>query len=190
MNKDDIKYLALVELGYNTKPDFVNSDDNVARLINDQYEFVMSLALSSYNWSFASKKAQLTQSNNTNSTKYRFQYQLPEDAIFVRGVYDDSQYRSIIADYEMYTSHIFTDSNACYIEYTKRVIEDSLPAWFVDYLKNLLARKVCKNATGDNDLLQLLSINEQQSYADAKNADMKQRAVQIMPNGSFITIRG
>ena len=79
MNKDDIKYLTLIELGYNTRPEFINSEDNGVNLINDQYDFVMNLALTSYNWSFATKQVELTGELNTNNNKYKYQYFLPDD---------------------------------------------------------------------------------------------------------------
>lgn len=190
MNKDDIKYLTLIELGYNTRPEFINSEDNGVNLINDQYDFVMNLALTSYNWSFATKRVELTSELNTNNNKYKYQYFLPEDVLFVRGVYGDDKFRSSIKDFEIYDKRVFIDETTCFADYTKKIVESNMPSWFIDYFKNLLARKLCMNVTGDKELLQLLMMNEQTSYAEAKNADMKQRAVQIMPNGAFITVRG
>ena len=107
MNKDDIKYLTLIELGYNTKPEFINSEDNGVNLINDQYDFVMNLALTSYNWSFATKQVELTGELNTNNNKYKYQYFLPEDVLFVRGVYGDDKFRSSIKDFEIYDKRVF-----------------------------------------------------------------------------------
>ena len=52
ITSNDIKYMILQELGRMDLPDFVASDENDVRLVNQRYEYLYSLSLQMYNWNF------------------------------------------------------------------------------------------------------------------------------------------
>lgn len=52
ISANDIKYMVLQELGRMETPDFVASDENDVKLVNQRYEYYYALALQYYNWNF------------------------------------------------------------------------------------------------------------------------------------------
>ena len=70
-----------------------------------------------------------------------------------------------------------------------QVCEEELPAYFTEYLIYKLARKLCTRLTGDNNLLQEIMLNEQQTFNAAKNSDIKQQNVRVLPTGTFTDVR-
>jgi hypothetical protein len=76
-----------------------------------------------------------------------------------------------------------------YIRFTKKVNEELLPPYFVEYFKYKIAAKLCQTLTGDTDLLKLLISQEEITFASAKNADINQRPVAFLPTSEFIKVR-
>lgn len=189
MNVDDIKYFALSELGIVERPDFLNTDDNAVKIINEQYDFILSLALQKYPWGFATKQTEITDVTTLTDEKYDYKYLIPEDCLFIRGRYSNNTYSGIVYDYQDISGYIYTNSTELFIEYTAQVCEGSLPYYFINYLKYLIARITCLAITGDNDLLQVLYANEDKEFKEAKNADIMQKPVRILDTGVFIDVR-
>lgn len=187
MNANEIKYEALKELGYTEEPDFNSDDDNAVNAINGGYSLTYKLALTSFNWSFAMKKDTLLKEDNEG--KYKYVYTLPDDLLYIRGLYSDEQYQNTIDRYERNGDKIYTDSPELNIVYTSEVDEEELPPYFLEYFVYALARRNCTKITGDRDLLQEILHNEQVSYSVAKNTDIKQQAVRVLPTGVFTDVR-
>lgn len=187
MDADEIKYEALKELGYTEEPNFSADNDNAVNAINGSYERQYNLALTSYDWSFAKQKTGLTA--NAATGKYKYYYVLPTDCIYLRELCSDSEYNNHIYLYERNGEYIYTDSPSLYVTYTKKICEDELPAYFTEYFIYSLARKNCTKITGDQNLLQEMLQNEQTAYSVAKNTDIKQQEIRILPTGAFINVR-
>ena len=187
MNVDEIKYEALKELGYTEEPNFAADNDNAVNAINGSYDRMYNLALTSYDWSFAKQKASLTRSTNTG--RYKYVYELPDDCLYIRGLYSEDKYNDVVDRYERNGSYIYTDSPELYVIYTKRICEEELPAYFAEYLIYVLARKNCTKITGDRDLLNEMMSNEQLAFNSAKNTDIKQQEVRILDTSVFTSVR-
>lgn len=187
MERDEIKYMALAELGYTEEPNFSSDEDNGVNILNRAYPSIYSLALQSYEWSFSKQKTTLT--GTTATGRYKYQFTLPDDLLYLRGQYSDSKYRTPVYHYERNGDKLYADVSTLYIEYTKKVCEDTLPAYFVDYFIYKLACKCCTKITGDSNLLQELVSRESMAFADAKNADIKQQEVRVLPTGVFTDVR-
>ena len=187
MDANEIKYEALKELGYTEEPNFSSDEDNAVNAINGSYERQYNLALTSYDWSFAKQKTALTAMANTG--KYKYYYELPENCIYLRELCADSSYSTHIYMYERNGNIIYTDSPTLYVTYTKKICEEELPAYFTEYFIYSLARKNCTKITGDRDLLQEMLQNEQTAYSVAKNTDIKQQEIRILPTGAFTDVR-
>lgn len=188
MNIDEIKYAALAELGYTEEPNFHSDDDNGVNILNRAYNRVLSLALQSYEWSFAKQAEEITEREEVNE-KYKYKYTLPVDSLYLRGKYSDENYSFPLARYEQNGEDFYTDSEKLFIVYTKKVCEETMPAYFVEYLIYKLASTCCTKITGDRELLQEIITREQVAFAEAKNTDIKQQAVRVVSTGSFTDVR-
>lgn len=188
MDRDDIKFLALQELGYEERPDFLTADDNAVRMINNQYEHIYSLALQGFEWSFSEKFTEVTTRGEDFDGRWKYNYALPEDVLYISGRYTSPK-GGVISDYDWIGSSFYTNSETLFIKYTSKVCEEQLPAYFVDYLKYKLAKTICFNATGDTNLLQKLTNDEYSAYSIAKNTDIKQRPVRILSTAPFVNVR-
>lgn len=187
MNADEIKYEALRELGYVEEPDFNSDEDNAVNAINGSYPFIYQLALTSFDWSFAKRKTGLVRTDNQG--KYKYCYELPDKLLYIRGIYTDERYTTTIDNYERNGRFIYTDSPQMNIIYTVEIDEQELPPYFLEYFVFALARRNCSKITGNRDLLQEMMHNEQTAYSVAKNTDIKQQQVHILPTGTFTDVR-
>ena len=52
----------------------------------------------------------------------------------------------------MYGGNLYTDSSKCYIDYRKKVCEENLAPYFVEYLRLTGAYMLCHQITGDTNL--------------------------------------
>lgn len=187
MTRDEIKYLALQELGYVKEPDFDADDDNGVNAINGVYEHIFNLALTSFDWFFCDAFTSVTSDATTNA-RYKYSADLPDDVLFLRGIYTDDK-GTILKDYYNAKDKIFTNYATIYLRYTKKVCEEMLPPYFVEYLKYKLAAKLCQSLTGDGDLLKLMMMREEEAFNLAKNADICQRPVRYLDANAFTEVR-
>lgn len=187
MEVNEIKYEALKELGYVEEPNFAADDDNAVNAINESYDRMYHLALTSYDWSFAKQKASLAKQDNTG--RYKYVYTVPDDCLYIRNMYSDENYTNVIDTYERNGGYIYTDSPNLYIVYTKEICEEELPAYFTEYLIYTLARKNCTKITGNRDLLNELINSEHLAFNSAKNTDIKQQEVRILDTSVFTSVR-
>lgn len=191
-NASDIKYSAMSLLGRTDKPNFVTSTEPDVQKINFLYPQIMYHTLQRYRWGFARKYAELTKSTTVTGGKYKNNFTLPADFLYLRGCYSDNKYRASIRerDLNVVDSVINTDSETCFIEYTRYVDEAKLPMYFIEYIKIKLAFDACMDITGDTDLLQILDKREQFEWINATNIDARQQRVKEVDTGVFVNVRG
>lgn len=189
-NASDIKYAAMSLLGRTDKPDFITSTEPDVQKINFLYPQIMYHTLQRYRWGFARQYAELTQSNLTGG-RYKNNFTLPSDFIYLRGCYSDNRYKATIRERELNVvdNVINTDSETCFIEYTRYVDETKLPMYFIEYIKVKLAFDACMDVTGDTELLQILDKREQFEYINATNIDARQQRIKEVDTGVFIDVR-
>ena len=186
MQKNDIKYLILSSLGYVERPDFVQSDDNGVRIVNAQYEHILSLCISKNKWNFFTAQTELV--GEENEGKFNHKYTLPADLEFLNNAYSD-EYTNVISQFEMYGGYLYTDSSKCYIDYRKKVCEENLAPYFVEFLRLTGAYMLCHQITGDTDLEQALYNKAQQAFIEAKAADNMQKPIKVIDCGVFADVR-
>lgn len=189
-NADDIKYSAMSLLGRTDKPNFVTSTEPDVQKINFLYPQIMYHTLQRYRWGFARQYAELTKSNLTGG-RYKNNFTLPSDFIYLRGCYSDNKYRASIRERELNVvdNVINTDSETCFIEYTRYVDETKLPMYFIEYIKVKLAFDACMDVTGDTELLKVLDNRERFEWINATNIDARQQRVREVDTGVFIDVR-
>lgn len=187
MTADDIKYLALQELGFGKEPDFHDDGDNAVNAVNGQYEHLYDLALTEYEWLFCEQITELT-AVKTDNERMKYKYSLPDDCLFVRGIYSDD-YGTVIRRYYNDGRYIWCNAPVLYLRYTRKTCEELLPPWFIEYFKYKMAAKLCRTLTGDNDLLQVLVAREDEAFRTAKNADINQRGAVRLDCDNFLIVR-
>ena len=179
-------------LGRTDKPNFITSTEPDVKKINFLYPQIMYHTLQRYRWGFARKYTELTKSTTVTGGKYKNNFTLPADFLYLRGCYSDNRYKASIRerDLNVVDSVINTDSETCYIEYTRYVDEAKLPMYFIEYIKIKLAFDACMDITGDTDLLQILDKREQFEWINATNIDARQQRVKELDTGVFVNVRG
>lgn len=191
MTIDEIKQLALYELGFEDDIDFTSTTDKAAIRMNALYEQVLTATLSRYRWGFAKSQDLMTSPAALTDNKYKYNYTLPSDFLTLRNQYSTPTSRVTVSDYDLRPEGFYTNQTTqVYIEYTARVVEASFPAYFIEYLKYKLAMDLCFNLTGDTDLLQILSSQEQMQWLNATNIDAKQRRTKKVSANPFVAVRG
>jgi hypothetical protein len=186
MDKNDIKYLMLSSLGYVERPDFVQTDDNGVKIVNAQYEHILSLCISKYKWNFFTAQAELTAVDNEG--KFKYKYELPEDLEFLNNAYAD-EYNIVLPKFEMYRGYLYTDSPTCFIDYRKKVCEENLAPYFIEFMRLQGAFMMCHQITGDSQLEQALYAKAQQAFIDAQAADNLQKPIKVIDCGVFADVR-
>nr|DAF52311.1 MAG TPA: tail tubular protein [Siphoviridae sp. ct7Qv4] len=189
-NAEDIKYLALSLLGRKDKPNFVTSTEPEVVKINFIYPQVMYHTLQRYRWGFARKYIELQKSDVVGG-RYKNNFILPQDFLYLRGCYSNDRFTSVIRDRELNVvdGFINTDSEKCFIEYTRYVEENKLPQYFIEYIKFKIALDLCMDLTGDTDLLQILDKREAFEWINATNIDARQQRVKEVDTGVFVDVR-
>lgn len=187
---DDIKFLAMSILGRKDKPDFITSQEPDVQKMNFVYPGIVYHTLQRYRWGFARKYIQLEKSD-VEGGRFRNNFKLPDDFLYLRGCYSNDRYSSVIREREINVVDkvINTDSEKCFIEYTRYVKESDWPQYFVEYIKHKLAFDLCMDITGDTDLLQILDKREQFEWINATNIDARQQRVREIDTGVFVDVR-
>lgn len=187
MNKNDIKYLILSSLGYVERPDFVQTDDNGVKIVNAQYEHILSLCISKNKWNFFTSQAELTATDNEG--KFKYKYSMPDDFEFLNNAYYDEKYNFVLPRFEMYGGYLYTDSDKCFIDYRKKVCEENLAPYFVEFMRLQGAFMLCHQITGDSQLEQALYAKAQEAFIEAKAADNLQKPIKAIDCGVFADVR-
>lgn len=188
-DRNTIKYYILQELGREERPDFDNSDESDVKMLNEKYDYYMSMALQNYTWSFTATQTTAGTATALADSKYLYQYSIPEDCLYVNGRYTTNKYQDQILDYEQHDGYIYTNTSTLYLDYIKKPCESNMPSYFIDYAKFFIARNLCHVVTGDINLLQGLTAAEDKAFAVAKNIDFRQRKQKGFNTTVFIADR-
>lgn len=189
---DDTKYMALAELGRKDKPNFITSKEEDVLFINFKYDQIMEQTLQRYKWGWCRRNTELTERVNSEFGRYKYAFKLPEDFLYLQDKYSDSSYRRTIRDFDLdwVDQVIYTNSEKCFIAYTRKVPAEKHPAYFREYIKLKLAFDCCMKLTGDTDLLQILQQRETFEYINATNIDARQQRTREIQDAPYIAVRG
>lgn len=189
MEDSEIKKLSLQYLGIDALDvNFDDNKDNLAIKVNFAYENIVKKALASYRWSFAINTEQLTQKTNLENCKYKYSYILPQNFLRLLNPFEDKYKTYLINDYEI-KKELLTNAINPYIEYIARINSLSFPEYFISYLVYKLAAELCYNLTGDNELLNILTLKASSEYISAKNLNMLEQPTKIILDSPFINAR-
>jgi len=176
--------------------DGTKEDDACATFLTEAVKTTLKL----YNWTFATRRSQLTAHGTAPAWGYDYAYLLPTDFIHLITAHPSDNQRSKIRDYliEMHEDAssadlkqaIYTNTNLCYIRYVAYHVKfDEMSPDFVDLLAFVLARDLAAALS--------ISISEQQISDDifkrlftkATSRDAMQQPLEPRPPGSWAQSR-
>lgn len=131
---------ALLMLGSKAISSFNDGTDE-SSVCDRLYPDIRDSVLTTYPWSFNTKKIQLSRLMTTPGSVWRYAYQLPGDRLTSpRAVYDTSAVGATARkDYEIQGNELLTNLTAVYIDYQYVVPESAMPQYFVQLLKYMMA---------------------------------------------------
>jgi hypothetical protein len=131
---------ALLMLGAKPISSFDEGTDE-ASVANRLYSDIRDQALVVYPWSFSFKKVQLARLSTTPTNEYRYEYQLPGDRLTSpRAVYDTSATNiPPVKEYRIMGDKVLCDYEQVWIDYQYAVPEFSMPQYFIQLLKYMMA---------------------------------------------------
>jgi hypothetical protein len=133
-----------------------NEGTDEANICDRLYPDIRDQALMIYPWGFSFKKVQLARLVTTPTTEYSYEYQLPSDRIGPpRAVFDANEIGSPVRkEYRIMGDKLLTDYEEVYVDYQYSVPESSMPTYFVQLLKYLLAWHLSVPITDQTDKAQ------------------------------------
>lgn len=131
---------ALLMLGARPISSFTEGTDE-SSVCDRLYPDIRDQALSTYPWSFAFKKVQCARLVTTPVTEYKYEYQLPSDRLEApRKVYAANEVGSpSVNEYRIMGDKLLCDYEEVWIDYKYSATESSMPTYFIQLLKYLLA---------------------------------------------------
>lgn len=136
-----------------------------------------------HRWRFATKQAELSKlSQEPVLSGYSNVFQLPTDMLYLQGT-------ERTMNYEIFEDKLFTNHNSVKVNYTFRVNEDKLPAYFVTMLEFYLASKFSIPVTGNASRAQTYMVAYEKERLKAKNADSSQRPNRPIRSNPFLDVR-
>lgn len=187
--ENQIKQLALSELGHPSGLDFTSTEDEAVIKINASYDLVKRHTLSRYRWGFALPTVKLDTYTAVTDNKYTKKFEVPTDFLNLRTIYRDVNRNTTVRYYELYDGYIYCNEEEIYLYYSQDIDEDKMPDYFVEYLKIKLAFDLCFDLTGDTKLLDILATREKFEWINATNIDARQRSVKTIKSSPFTAQR-
>ncbi len=131
---------ALLMLGAKAISSF-NDGTDAASVCDRLYPDIRDSVLTTYPWSFNTKKIQLARLVTNPGSVWRYAYQLPGDRLTSpRAVYDSPSVGAHVRkEYEIQGNEVLTNLEAVYIDYQAVVPESAMPQYFVQLLKYMMA---------------------------------------------------
>ena len=138
--------------------------------------------LTMYRWRFATKKAALSRLSETPTNEFQYQFQLPHDLIYMIK-------KDTVSDYEIYGNKLYTNDSAVKIDYTYRVDEDKLPAYFIKAFEFFMAMQFAIPVTGNSTRAQEYQGMYEKQLSRAKYSDASQRPQDTFTHNPYVNAR-
>lgn len=190
---------ALLMLGAKAISSFTEGTDE-ANIADRLYPDIKNQAIMTYPWSFSLKKIQLARLITTPNSEWKYEYQLPGDALSSpRQVFNSSSLNQRpIQDYRIVGNKLMTNEGQIFIDYQYAVQEFEMPVYFVQLLKYLLSWHFAFPITDQTEKAQYWqsvavgspSENGRGGYMRlAMNIDGQGQPVQVIDDFSLISVR-
>jgi len=195
---DDIKNGALLLIGCKIVSDFSTDSSEKAVTCNTLYPDFKKQKISLRNWTFATKKVQLSGKTSLTDDIYLYSYDIPSDMLQLVKLFQSKTSRVIVKDYSIRENKIFSNYDDLYVEYIYDVDESNYSSVYIHFLKYAFASEICFKITGDKVLADWLFIKAYGSpsdnlkgglFGEASLTDSRQKAVRIIQSSPLINAR-
>jgi len=138
--------------------------------------------LTTYRWRFATKKVTLARLTATPLNDYTYQFQLPTDLLYLIAPHN-------ITNYELYEDKLYCNEPNVSIDYTYKVAEDKLPAYFIKAFEFFLASQFALPITGSLEKMSAMQTAYMHQLRMARHADSTQRPADSLPINPYVDVR-
>lgn len=152
-----------------------------ADIATSLYESSYETLLTETRWRFAQKTAQLSRFVAAPDTGYRYKFSIPSDLLYLSKC---SSY-----DYEIYDNELHSNDIDVWADYTHRVDEANLPAYYVKALEFYLAMQFAIPLTGNTSRAQEFMAFFERQVKIARYNDSSQRPNDSIEDSPYITAR-
>lgn len=215
---EEICSLAMAYLGQNPVADLTDTTNANAVKCSSVFNIQRDALLREWDWGFARVRVQLQQDPSPPAYGYQYRYQLPADCCALRAVndlpydqpvsglpqqgypqfqaMDNYAYATPVAAYEKEGQYVLTDSDVCYISYTRFVNETGLfDSLFTDLLSIKIALVLAAPILKQRGLETVKVLNA--LYSERKPASKRVDAAESQPKqpnmdqkSSWLSARG
>ena len=192
--ENQIKQLALNELGFNEDLDFTSTTDEAVLKVNASYDLIKEHTMQRYKWAWATTTVKLETPTELTDHKYKYKFTLPTDLLRYVTAYRNFTRDTPIIDFEIYNGEIYVSNvnkdEEIWVTYVQDANVSVYPSYFVEYFKLKLAFDLCFDITGDTQLLEILNKREQFEWRNAINIDQQQKRSKVIRSMPYIQVRG
>ena len=159
------------------------SDDRYGATVGaNLFELIYENELQSNRWRFACTKVALAQLVNAPLNQWQYAYQLPSDMLLPLYVYPKTRY-------EIYGSHLYTDSSTVEFDYMFKPEVSQIPAYFSMLLTYALARDMVNPLTASLDAVKKFKDDYRSQRDRAMFADAQGRPPTPVQDSPFTDVR-
>ena len=177
-----IANFALSKIGSRSNIESFDEQSAEARQCKLWYDFAREQALSSFNWSFARKRASLALASEDPPLNWSFRYQYPADCIQARYIENPVGLDEFPVDFDIELDSgnfrtILTNIEQAKLVYTVDTSDPNLfSSYFIDYLASVLGRYIAFTLTGKTAIVE--KVDRESTFlfnlASAMDANEKQ----------------
>lgn len=171
---------AMVLLGGSSFAAFTE-EKTEARIASQLYETSYLSILTSHRWNFAKKKQVLSRLTTPPLNGYNYAFQIPSDCLYVIDV--DSH------NYDIFEDKVFSNAQELSMNYTFRVNEDVVPAYFAKMMEFYLAAQFSIPLTGDLSKADMFEKKFEREARTARHADSTQRPNIGFRDSPYVSVR-
>ena len=153
-----------------------------AQAASNLYEQSYLNMLTIHRWRFATKKQQLSRLTATPLNGYNYQFQLPNDLLYL--IRKDEGF-----EYEIYGDKLLSNNLVEEIDYIYRVDESSLPPYFVKAFEFFMAMQLAIPVVGNSTRAGEYNNMYEMQLKRAKFADSSQRPGDTFLDNPYVNVR-
>ena len=192
---------ALILMGASPISSFTEGTD-ASQACDRLYPDIRDTLLSTFHWTWNTKKVQLARLGTAPINEWQYAYQLPGDMLSgVLAVFSSSGTNEIALRYgwEIYGDQLYTNLDTVYIDYQYTIDESKMPPYFVNLLKYAMAAELAVVIT---DQIQKADYYRSIAYGTpgengrgglmrtSMNIDSRGRLTPVIEDYSLINVRG
>jgi len=191
---------ALILLGAAPISSFTEGTDS-AQACDSLYPDLRDSLISRYEWTWSTRKIQLSRLSTNPINEWKYSYQLPGDMISgVMAVFETNStfQKPLRYGWEIYQDKLYTNLETVYIDYQTSVAESAMPEYFVRLLRTALACELAMVVTDQASKSEFYRVMAYGTpgengrgglFRDAINIDARGSSTPVIEDYSLIDVR-